>query len=100
MGFPAAIRGAIEASSISANLGGRGRFAYEHECEGAKFHSPTPLVVEEVILGDGTKVWLCPTCTANLDVFEALCEANDGELPWPVRREFGNTLRALGERRG
>ena len=47
------------------------RFAIvdDHECEGAKFHSPQPLVVREVVVGpaiEGRTAWLCSTCADNL----------------------------------
>lgn len=78
-------------------------------CEGAKFHSPQPLLVREYGLDgqvlyplDGTKeapsVWLCGTCAANLTVLMCLLHAHDGDLPWEARREFGNLVRALGMR--
>lgn len=64
------------------------------ECEGAKFHSPGPLVLFEVATPERT-VRLCGTCRANYFVLRALLAHHGGELPWPVRREFGNRLRAL-----
>jgi hypothetical protein len=62
-------------------------------CAGAKFHSPTPLVLHEVEI-NGQPVQLCGTCRSNLGVLRALLTRH-GELPWPVRREFGNRLREL-----
>lgn len=62
-------------------------------CEGAKFHSPTPLVLHEIDI-DGRTVTLCGTCWSNVAVLRALL-SHHGELPWPVRREFGNKLRGL-----
>lgn len=67
--------------------------AAEHPCEGAKFHSPSPLVTR---LHDVLGVWLCPTCEANLECFVHL--ATRSPLDWPVLREFGNTIRALGQK--
>lgn len=80
-------------------------------CEGAKFHSPQPLLVREygldgalVFPTDGPHteeydtVWLCGTCAANLTVLLCLLKAHDGDLPWEARREFGNLVRALGMR--
>lgn len=68
------------------------------QCEGSVHHSPTPLVVKQVMLPDGhTFVWLCGTCADNLSVLLWLMESAEGVLPWPVRREFGNRIRALAE---
>lgn len=75
-------------------------------CEGAMYHTPRPLVLMHVLLiptdwlGDlnGEKVWLCGTCRENLEVYQALLWRYDGELPWPLKREFGNMIRALGDR--
>lgn len=78
-------------------------------CEGAKFHSPQPLLVRQYGL-DGAAlyatddraatatVWLCGTCAANLTVLLCLLKAHQGDLPWEARREFGNLIRALGMR--
>lgn len=83
------------------------RFSTEETCEGAKFHSPNPLVVyhepvSPVPAGHECPpeayAWLCGTCRANLAVYLALMVENDGELAWEVRREFGNRIRALAER--
>lgn len=66
-----------------------------HPCVGARFHSPSPLVTrrhEEL-----SDVWLCPTCTENLACFVHLARAGVS-LDWPVLREFGNLIRALGQR--
>lgn len=68
------------------------------ECEAALYHSPNPLVVFRVELGDGSRAWLCGTCRANLEVFRHMRATYDEQMPWPLRREFGNRLRALGER--
>lgn len=83
-----------------------------HPCDGSKYHSPTPLVVDDVWLsavvseaiGAGTPdeqpaekpVWLCGTCKDNLRVFVLLMHASSGSLSWQVRREFGNKIRDLG----
>ena len=67
------------------------------ECVGAKFHSPHPLVVEYVgVIGLEEHIPLCGTCSDNLRVFLSLMTASEGSLPWEVRREFGNRLRAWG----
>jgi hypothetical protein len=46
----------------------------------------------------GESVFLCGTCAANLTVLLRLMAASSGELPWEVRREFGNTIRALADK--
>lgn len=76
-----------------------------HQCQGAKYHSPSPLVVHRVSLVDKPVqsrsehwVFLCGTCRDNLHVFQSILRMKDGDVPWPVRREFGNLVRALGER--
>lgn len=71
-----------------------GPMAVDQECEGAKFHSPTPLVLFEVA-GPSRTLHLCGTCRANYLVLRALMIHYDRELEWPVRREFGNKLRGL-----
>lgn len=63
-------------------------------CEGAKFHSPSPLLLHEIELADDRKVILCGVCRDNLDVLRSLMIVRP-TLPWAVRREFGNRLRAL-----
>lgn len=68
----------------------------ELECQGAKYHSPTPLHVREVNIG-GKKVPLCGTCQDNLNVYQELKKRTPDGVPWKVRREFGNRLRQIGE---
>jgi hypothetical protein len=80
----------------------------ESTCEGAAFHSPTPLVLVNVWItpepigkaddASEYQATLCPTCAANLGVLQSLLVATEGELAWAVRREFGNTLRLLAMR--
>ena len=111
--FPANLRlalGAIEEPvfrHVGAQLTGPLRFSTQHVCEGAKFHSPNPLVVyrEPVVpppawsdYPEEAYAWLCGTCRANLAVYLTLLVQYEGELDWEVRREFGNRIRALGER--
>ena len=72
-------------------------------CLGAKFHSPSPLVLREVNLVPwdpnlNETVWLCGTCADNLLVFQHLLGQTEGLVPWETRREFGNQVRALGHR--
>lgn len=64
----------------------------EHDCEGSRYHTPTPLRVTRE--GD---VWLCGTCAANLRLFALLMAATGGEMPWEVQREFGNGIRRIGK---
>jgi hypothetical protein len=72
-----------------------GKLSRDFPCEGAKFHSPRPLIVAEVILAGGRKANLCGVCRDNLLVLRELLNKYDGSLPWDVRREFGNRLRSL-----
>lgn len=79
-------------------------------CEAAKHHSPRPLIVNEYrVLKDGLEsihsvtdepgtAWMCGTCADNVRVALALFEAHGGVLPWQVRREFGNLVRAIAQR--
>lgn len=73
-------------------------------CEGARFHSPTPLFVQETALVNpewgkravpSPTALLCGTCRDNLLVLQALLGAHQGALAWEVRREFGNDIRRL-----
>ena len=91
MTFPQQARTALAQTDTSAI---EGVLAYDETCDGAKFHSPNPLVLHEVTVGD-TRVLLCGTCLANLRVLQHLLAAADGSLPWPVLRDFGNQIRAL-----
>lgn len=79
------------------------------DCEGSRFHSPTPMVTKMVRLipdawspmasaQHSPRVYLCGTCADNLTVLQQIIAAHRGQVPWKVRREFGNTIRALGER--
>lgn len=63
------------------------------DCEGAKFHSPTPLRVHLVDLGQGRWVRLCGTCRDNAAVLLLLEQLGADDVPW--RRGFGNQLRRL-----
>jgi hypothetical protein len=67
------------------------------ECAGAKFHSPTPLLVHEVALSTDHVVYLCGVCRDNLRLLRELQKVRDGQLPWTIRREFGNRLRSLAK---
>ncbi len=71
--------------------------AAEKPCEGSRFHSPQPLTTQTVGIGD-RMVALCPTCSAKLQVFIYLAETmSPDDFTWPVQREFGNRIRALGQ---
>lgn len=77
--------------------------ADDRMCVGARFHSPQPLLLHEVDLDvwsgrKGEQVFLCATCRDNLSVLQDLLKEHNGILPWKVRREFGNQIRALGMR--
>lgn len=74
-----------------------GRPADGLECQGARHHSPRPILVHEFDLGRGVTTILCGTCLDNLRVLQHLMDTCDGPLPWPIRREFGNLVRALAE---
>lgn len=97
MPFPQRVREALAETDCS---GLSGVPALDRVCTGAKFHSPTPLLLHEVRLGEGPEqtVWLCGTCCDNLSVLRHLLVQNDGDLPWAVRREFGNLIRAIALR--
>lgn len=72
--------------------------ASQRPCMGTKFHSPVPLTTtrfEDPALDD---VWLCPTCTSKLEIFLHLYEQDPPSLSWGVMREFGNTIRILGQK--
>lgn len=79
-------------------------------CEGSIFHSPRPLFTQNTRLAlrewwpedypVAAWVWapsaeLCGTCRDNLNILLQMLHATNGDLDWAVRREFGNTLRAL-----
>lgn len=84
----------------------------EAPCEGARFHSPRPLTTRTVRLvpedwydepsvtywADAPQVNLCGTCEANLSILLQMLHAVEGDLDWPIRREFGNEIRALAYR--
>lgn len=94
MTFPRRVREALEQTDHSSLPGAP---ATDRECEGAKFHSPSPLVLHSVEVA-GETVHLCGTCRENMEVLRHLLVQNGGDLPWPVRREFGNRVRALAEK--
>lgn len=66
----------------------------QHTCQGAKYHSPTPMIVRPLQLG-GEIVYLCGTCTDNVQVLASLLRGRQGDVPWPVRRCFGNLVRGV-----
>lgn len=83
------------------------------ECEGATFHSPTPLFVHDTLLvlrawwpedcEHAYWVWapkalLCGTCRDNLTILLQMYHRAEGNLPWEIRREFGNKIRALAHK--
>lgn len=70
-----------------------GESSEDTECEGARFHSPKPLRVHLVDLGDGRYATLCGTCRDNVAVLRLLEQLKVDDVPW--RRGFGNKLRSL-----
>lgn len=94
MSFPDLIRGAL---SRVGDLALPGITTDQATCQGSKHHSPQPLLVNEVLLANGESVLLCGTCEDNLLVLQRLLDAHNGSLPWPVRRCFGNIIRAIAE---
>lgn len=68
----------------------------EHECQGAKFHSPRPMLVHPFKVDQRT-VYLCGTCADNVQVLLALLTAHEGDVPWVVKRCFGNLVRSVAE---
>lgn len=98
MTFPERLATALDEAGITPETGS---FARETDCEGARFHSPNPLVIREVCLApdnEGVSALLCGTCADNLAVLQSLLLRHDGDVEWPVRREFGNLVRALALR--
>lgn len=80
-------------------------FSLHAPCTGAKHHSPTPLVVRTVVLDPERRTdvaaptaTLCGTCADNVGVLMGLMHHHDGVVPWAVRRDFGNLIRALAQR--
>ena len=82
----------------------------DEPCEGARFHSPRPMLVREFeatpgglveVVGvterPGT-VWLCGLCADNVNVALHLLAAHDGSLPWQARRGFGHSVRSIARR--
>lgn len=67
----------------------------QHECQGSKFHSPRPMVVHPFPMphAPGELIYLCGTCSDNVRLLLALQE--QGEVPWRVKRCFGNLIRAV-----
>lgn len=92
-GFPQQIEQALDAHGLPDPLTQR---SSARPCQGAKFHSPRPLTTRHWRFGDDLDVYLCPTCEANLDILMHLNEQVQS-LSWPVLREFGNQIRALGK---
>lgn len=96
MSFPRQVEAALEGTDIVSTFSAE--LSKDQPCEGAKFHSPVPLLVRPRPLPNGETIFLCGTCGDTLTVFGQLLTQNEGELPWEVRREFGNRIRAIGLR--
>lgn len=71
-----------------------------HPCQGTRFHSPVPMTTQrfEDKAFDHQDVWLCPTCTSKLEIFLHIHDSDPGALTWDVLREFGNTIRIMGQK--
>lgn len=91
-GFPKATAAAIQEADLTDLPG---TLSMGLSCAGAKFHSPRPLVLHEVPLPGGGTAYLCAVCRDNLRVLSNLVDFYNGNLPWRVRREFGNKIRSL-----
>lgn len=64
----------------------------DHECQGALFHSPRPMVVHLFrTKTDNETVHLCGTCADNVRLL--LVMNTTGPVPWDVKRCFGNSVR-------
>ena len=86
-----------EALSVLRSDWLEGEVALNRTCQGSKHHSPTPLVLHRFHTPSGREVMLCGTCRDNVRVLTGLSRASEGRLPWPLRREFGNRIRAVAE---
>lgn len=86
------------------NLAAPGRWADGEPCEGAKYHSPMPLVLHLVSLhptdhtNRSREALLCAVCIDNLRTLQRMQVATDNNIPWTVLREFANQVRALARR--
>jgi hypothetical protein len=78
---------------------GQGRITVGRSCQGAKFHSPTPLLVYPRLIGERS-VWLCGNCMAALQVYEQVALEHGGQVPTSATRAFANWVRdmALGRK--
>lgn len=72
-----------------------GILSVEHACQGSKFHSPRPTIVHPFPMPrvPGEIIYLCGTCRDNALLLLQL--QRQGEVPWPVKRCFGNIIRAV-----
>ena len=83
------------------------------DCEGSVHHSPRPLLVHRYSLADPLdgillrvpedaesdwSVRLCGTCTDNLGLYLTMLLMYAGAPPEAVKRDFGNPIRALGDK--
>lgn len=73
----------------------------QHVCQGAKFHSPRPMIVQPLVLrrtsGGDEIVYLCGTCADNVQVLLSLLRGREGDVSWTVKRCFGNLVRRVAE---
>lgn len=85
------------------------RLAEAQKCDGSRYHTPTPLLIDRYRYAGGGHVYpitaalqdgdvrLCGTCAENLRVFLQLMVATSGDMPWEAQREFGNSIRRIGK---
>lgn len=76
--------------------------------EGSAFHSPKPLLLHHTPIYDPSwpsaepeeripTVLLSGTNRDSLIVWQTLLYEMEGVVPWEIRREIGNVIRAIGE---
>lgn len=89
---------------IEQNIEAPGNFFTK--CEGSVHHSPTPMFVvsvptipskwSELLSQRCDMVNLCGICRDNLAALQDILLATGGNVPWEVRRKFGNEIRRIG----
>lgn len=86
---------------ISHKVLGQGVLAHRN-CEGAKNHSPAPMILYKVSLtpwGDNLEdAWVCSNCRDALMIYQYLLGRYDGNVPRNQFLHFGITLRQLAIR--
>lgn len=71
--------------------------AAQHECKGAKFHSPRPMLLHAFEVEGQEAVYLCGTCADNVQLLTVLMREYQGNIPWSVKRCFGNLVRSVAD---